>query len=280
MTGIDVDNIPREDDTVVIGGDATSMMMGSGGTVVAEAVTSDDHIAQELRDQLRSEIQRELQAQMHAQIITAQVMAVSTPSTSMTPSTQPTTNVVPPSLQENYKESEEDSEDDIKPVCMRKRVRVAAVLAVLVTVAAIAIVVFFVLASGSDNNGEGSNGAQDPNDEIVGGTQPGEPSLPEFPVPSPTPNLRPTASALPPVSLTNRQRLQGRNSGDQYGEFVVISRDSKSMAIGASSGDYVQVFQRSNGSWEQVGQTVNGDGQFGRCVDLNQDGRLFIAGAW
>jgi hypothetical protein len=79
----------------------------------------------------------------------------------------------------------------------------------------------------------------------------------------------------------NRQRLEGRNSGDQYGEFVVISRDSKTMAIGASSGDYVQVLQRNNGSWEQVGQQVNGDGgQFGRCVDLNQDGRVFVAGTW
>jgi hypothetical protein len=280
IDGAEVDNFPREDDTVIIGGDPS--MMGSGGTVVAEAVTSDDHIRQELRDELRSEIQRELQAQMQAQVVRAQVMAVSTPSTSMTPSTQPTTNVVPSTLQYSHKEGEDDTEDDDKPIYMRKRVRVAALLAVAVAVSAIAIVVVLLFARRSDDGGGDSSGAQNPNDEIVGGTQPGgEPTLPVFPIPSPTPNLRPTASAPPPVSLMNRQRLEGRNSGDQYGEFVVISRDSKTMAIGASSGDYVQVFQRNNGSWEQVGQQVNGDGgQFGRCVDLNQDGRVFVAGTW
>jgi hypothetical protein len=261
-----VNNVPPDDDTVVIGGLYDSRMSGSGGTVVAEAITSDDHIAQELREQLRSEIQREIQAQMQAtQVITAQVITV-TPSTSRTPSTQFASNVNPSSRQGNYREEHnyKEDEDDVKPHCMRKRVRIAVLIAVLFVAAIVAVAVVFATRGGGDdgNNGDVS-GAEDPNDGIVGdGTQPIEPTLPGFPIPSPTPDIpptegSPTAGLLPNVSLISRQRLEGESNGDQYGEFVVLSRDSKSMAIGASSGDYVQVFQHNIGSWEQVGQTIS-----------------------
>jgi hypothetical protein len=91
------------------------------------------------------------------------------------------------------------------------------------------------------------------------------------------------------------QRLDGQNKGDRFGDIVAISRDSRTMAVGAetenydaaqegkSGPGYVTVFRRRGKQWNKMGETLKGDAngdQFGRCVALNRDGSVLAVGAW
>jgi len=240
-----------DDNTVLIGGD---IIGGSGGgTVVAEAITSDDHIAQELREQIRQEVQ----AEMRNQMVAAEVVSTAS---------QPSTKTV---------QSSQGNSEDNKSFWEKKQCLIAVMIALLLIAGGTVGALF---ATGTVGGGNDLQQENTPNEGIVGGDQ----GTPASPAPT-SPNVpQPTLSQG--ITFTNPQTLQGRTRGDLYGEFVVLSRDGSTMAVGASEGNYVQVFRRTDGStWSQIGQTITGDGggdQFGRCVDLNQDGSAVVVGAW
>ena len=77
--------------------------------------------------------------------------------------------------------------------------------------------------------------------------------------------------------------IRGQNNGDRFGWFTAISRDGKTIAVGADEGNYAQVFRWSGSAWQQLGQTLYGDhpgDQFGRVFDLNRNGSMLVVGAW
>ena len=113
---------------------------------------------------------------------------------------------------------------------------------------------------------------------------------------SPPPTTRPTASSPPPTTrptanptqppatlkpterptleptrtrLSLEERLSGSSDGDNFGSYLEFSRDGQQLAVGADN--YVRVFERTSSSagWEQMGQTIRGDGgTFGHRLDL------------
>jgi len=79
--------------------------------------------------------------------------------------------------------------------------------------------------------------------------------------------------------------IEGRNDGDSFGNFVILSRDGSTLAVGATDGEYVRTFHRDGSQWNQIGQTVKatgdtGRGSFGDCIALSQDGTIMAVGAW
>lgn len=85
--------------------------------------------------------------------------------------------------------------------------------------------------------------------------------------------------------------IDGESANDLSGGAISISADGSIIAIGAVSNDdgassagHVRVFENQGGTWVQVGQDVDGDGQsisenFGGSVSLSSDGTIFAAGA-
>ena len=146
VPGVYVDNANGGDDyTIVIGGDYDKVpgsKVGSGRTVVAEAVTNED-MAQELREQLRSEIQHELQEQMRNQIVTAEVVSAEGDTTIASASQQAVT--VPP--------PRESSNNAKQPFWTKKRCLIAIPI-VLLLVAGGAVGALFAIGSfgGHDAN--------------------------------------------------------------------------------------------------------------------------------
>jgi len=85
--------------------------------------------------------------------------------------------------------------------------------------------------------------------------------------------------------LTNRQpadpnTIYGLNPGDRFADFMVMSGDSSTLAIGSDKESYAMVFRRSGRDWNQLGQTLFGDGQFGRSLALSRDGNMLVVGSW
>ena len=83
--------------------------------------------------------------------------------------------------------------------------------------------------------------------------------------------------------------LVGDQSGDYFGQNVVISTDGTTVAVGAPryDGDVVdvgrvQVFRILENGWEQIGQTIIGvskNGFFGGAVSLARNGQTLVVGA-
>eukprot|EP00980_Cylindrotheca_fusiformis_P025226 scaffold13293_cov120-Cylindrotheca_fusiformis.AAC.10 len=66
----------------------------------------------------------------------------------------------------------------------------------------------------------------------------------------------------------------GKSSGDRFGSAVSLSKDGKTVAIGADSGSYVRVFEydTENTYWREVGAAVQGNGGgngFGAVVAMS-----------
>jgi len=74
--------------------------------------------------------------------------------------------------------------------------------------------------------------------------------------------------------------IYGLNPGDRFADYMVISRDASTLAIGSDKESYVMVFRRSGREWNQIGQTLKRDGQFGRSLDLNRNGSMLVVGSW
>ncbi len=83
--------------------------------------------------------------------------------------------------------------------------------------------------------------------------------------------------------------INGEAAGDQSGEFVSLSDDGMTVAIGAprnadngpSSGQ-VRIYRYANGDWKQLGADINGETSsegFGWPVSLSSDGNTVAAGA-
>lgn len=81
------------------------------------------------------------------------------------------------------------------------------------------------------------------------------------------------------------QSIDGTSSGDGSGVSVAISEDGSIVAIGAdsnngigfSSSGYVRVFENQAGTWNQLGQTLEGNGgfdQFGYTISLSDNGNF------
>ena len=92
--------------------------------------------------------------------------------------------------------------------------------------------------------------------------------------------------------LSSKYEMQKINAseehdGEQYGRMVAYSQDSNFIVVGAPSSGTgnngnVKVYQRLNGSWTQIGQTLYGDDpndSFGESVDITADGQTIIVGA-
>lgn len=87
------------------------------------------------------------------------------------------------------------------------------------------------------------------------------------------------------------EEIDGESANDLSGGAISISADGSIIAIGAVSNDdgassagHVRVFENQGGTWVQVGQDVDGNGQsisenFGGSVSLSSDGTVFAAGA-
>ena len=77
--------------------------------------------------------------------------------------------------------------------------------------------------------------------------------------------------------------INGEAPGDLSGSSVSISADGTRVAVGAPSigSVYVRVFDYSDGSWEQVGEDIEGKstaGGFGTSVSLSADGSCVAVG--
>lgn len=85
------------------------------------------------------------------------------------------------------------------------------------------------------------------------------------------------------------QDIQGDQSGDRSGWSVSLSGNGNILAVGAPENDtngtssgQVKVYQNQNGSWIQLGNTINGEGtgdDAGWSVSLSQDGTIMAIGA-
>eukprot|EP00980_Cylindrotheca_fusiformis_P005157 scaffold1092_cov87-Cylindrotheca_fusiformis.AAC.2 len=79
-------------------------------------------------------------------------------------------------------------------------------------------------------------------------------------------------------------------TGERFGWSVALSQDGSALAVGAPYANFeagkVRVLywepdeiNESEGNWKQHGSTINGDGgEFGRSVDLSEDGKILAAG--
>lgn len=68
-----------------------------------------------------------------------------------------------------------------------------------------------------------------------------------------------------PKEATDLNTIQGLSSdGEGFGDFIVLSRDGKTLAAGSDEDSFARVFRRNEKSteWRQIGQTLFGDGQF------------------
>ena len=82
--------------------------------------------------------------------------------------------------------------------------------------------------------------------------------------------------------------IEGINDDDQAGTWVSISGNGEIVAVGAprysgvgNSKGHIRVFQWDQGDWSQLGQDIDGDfefDEFGRSIDLNNDGSRMIIG--
>ncbi len=85
------------------------------------------------------------------------------------------------------------------------------------------------------------------------------------------------------------QNIDGENNIDQSGFSVSMSSDGNIIAIGGPLNDdgdtnagHVRVYQNNNGTWQQLGQDINGENwvdQFGFSVSLSADGNTLAIGA-
>jgi len=98
------------------------------------------------------------------------------------------------------------------------------------------------------------------------------------------PTDAPTANPVAPEALVEFETtaLEGESGGDNFGTFVVFSRDGSTLAVGASDGSYVKVYSVNAGqrTLQQIGATLRGSGNFGKCLALSADGSVLAVGAW
>ncbi|MGB5941629.1 MAG: T9SS type A sorting domain-containing protein [Leeuwenhoekiella sp.] len=87
------------------------------------------------------------------------------------------------------------------------------------------------------------------------------------------------------------QDIVGEEAGDESGYSVSLSADGNIMAVGAYKNDgnlndsgHVRIYQRNNsGTWEQMGQDINGErlvDRFGISVSLSANGNTVAIGAY
>ena len=82
------------------------------------------------------------------------------------------------------------------------------------------------------------------------------------------------------------QDILGENENDRSGKSLSFSDDGKILAIGAhynSSGGHVRVYKNNSGSWEQIGNDIDGEGKSdnsGVSVSLSNDGSIVAIGAY
>lgn len=84
-------------------------------------------------------------------------------------------------------------------------------------------------------------------------------------------------------------KIDGIMNKDDFGCAVSLSASGDILAVGASSGSlnanesgYSQIFQRINNEWEQIGETILGEGDFdwlGTSLQLNNAGNIIAVGA-
>jgi Flp pilus assembly pilin Flp len=85
------------------------------------------------------------------------------------------------------------------------------------------------------------------------------------------------------------QDIDGEASGDHSGFSVSLSADGQILAIGAyyndgngSSAGHVRVYQNQSGTWQQIGQDIDGEASgdhSGFSVSLSADGQILAIGA-
>ncbi len=76
--------------------------------------------------------------------------------------------------------------------------------------------------------------------------------------------------------------IDGEAEFDGFGNSVSISSDGSRIAVGASGGGYVRVFDWNGATWVQVGANIDGEAaldNFGRDVSLSADGNRLAVGA-
>ncbi len=83
--------------------------------------------------------------------------------------------------------------------------------------------------------------------------------------------------------------INGAALNDEFGRSISLSADGLIIAIGAEFNDangedsgHVRVFQTSNSTWNQIGNTIIGESSFdysGFTVELNADGNIVAIGA-
>ena len=100
----------------------------------------------------------------------------------------------------------------------------------------------------------------------------------------------PANTTIAPIGWTQiGNDINGEASNDYFGTSVSLSADGSILAIGASNNDgsgadagHVRVYQNQSGSWNQIGQDIDGeaaDDRSGYCVSLSADGNKVAIGA-
>lgn len=80
--------------------------------------------------------------------------------------------------------------------------------------------------------------------------------------------------------------IYGKVNQIHFGYYICLSRNGQRLAIGAgrdTSNASVSIFQNNNGTWEQIGESINGEGLFdstGSTLSLSSDGSTVAIGAW
>lgn len=85
--------------------------------------------------------------------------------------------------------------------------------------------------------------------------------------------------------------IDGESAGDYFGSSVALSDDGSVVAVGAESNDgssynsgHVRIYQNMNGSWEQIGDDIDGENRCDRsgwasALALSGDGNVVAIGA-
>jgi hypothetical protein len=78
------------------------------------------------------------------------------------------------------------------------------------------------------------------------------------------------------------QDLNGRAEEDEFGSGLSLSSDGAILAVGATGGFDVRVFEYNSSAWLQVGDDIENEnnGRFGNDVSLSSDGTIIAIGAY
>ena len=102
--------------------------------------------------------------------------------------------------------------------------------------------------------------------------------------PSSSPSASPSSSPTPWDWKLVGEDIEGLVEDGDFGSSVALSNDGQILAVGGVDGGdkgdgEARMFNWDGTAWAQMGDTISGEGEFGRSVALSSDGTTLCAGA-